>query len=59
MHDWLMVINSNGRYSTILYTIICIQKIVICNVNVQYAMLLQYYANLISCGVVVSDLSFI
>ena len=22
MHDWLMVINSNGRYSTILYTII-------------------------------------
>ena len=26
MHDWLMVINSNGRYSTILYTIIYIQK---------------------------------
>ena len=49
MHDWLMVINSNGRYSTILYTIIYIDiiynniytEIVICNVNVQYAMLLH------------------
>ena len=42
MHDWLMVINSNGRYSTILYTIIYIYtEIVIFNVNVQYGMLLQ------------------
>ena len=42
MHDWLMVINSNGRYSTILYTIIYIYRNSYCNVNVQYAMLLQY-----------------
>ena len=41
MHDWLMVINSNGivQYD-IMYNNIY-TEIVICNVNVQYAMLLH------------------
>ena len=38
IHDWLIVINSNERYSAILYTLIYIYtEMVIC--NVQCAML--------------------